>query len=132
MLNKLQALRTKNIGFLFLVVFLLSFGTLQLTGCAAFNHDANRTVGQKFDDYTLTRDVKSALTDESKQLNAVNVQSYKGLVQLSGFVDTKEQKNKAEDIAKDVKNVVSVKNDIVIKESKTNRIQRAWHDVKKS
>ena len=45
----------------------------------------------------------------------INVETYKNVVQLSGFVSTFAEMTKAADVARDVKGVASVKNDIRIK-----------------
>ncbi|HJV24672.1 MAG TPA: BON domain-containing protein [Aromatoleum sp.] len=68
------------------------------------------------DDATITTKVKAALV-ESKDVKAreVNVETYRGVVQLSGFVATQAEAQKAGEIARGIKGVQSVKNDIRIK-----------------
>ncbi|BAL24959.1 BON domain-containing protein [Azoarcus sp. KH32C] len=72
--------------------------------------------GEYIDDATITTKVKAALV-ESKEVKAreVNVETYRGVVQLSGFVSTQAEAQKAAEIARSVKGVQSVKNDIRIK-----------------
>lgn len=76
----------------------------------------SESAGEYFDDTTITTKVKAALV-ESKEVKAreVNVETYRGVVQLSGFVSTQAEALKAAEIARGVKGVQSVKNDIRIK-----------------
>lgn len=83
-------------------------------GCAGGNH--KRSTGEYIDDASITTKVKSAFAaDPTVSAMDVKVKTYKGVVQLSGFVDTAEQAQKAEEIAEDVQGVVSVQNDIIVK-----------------
>ena len=81
--------------------------------------NAGRTAGQELDDKTLTANVKAALMADSVKYPDVNVQSYKGVVQLSGFVDAKDQKDRAGDLAGKVSGVNKVENNITVKEKKS-------------
>ncbi|MDM4771216.1 BON domain-containing protein [Solimonas sp. SE-A11] len=67
-------------------------------------------------DASITGKVKAALIRE-KDLSAmdVNVETQNGTVQLSGFVDTKDQQDRAEKVAKSVTGVKEVKNDLRLK-----------------
>ena len=80
--------------------------------------ETERTVGQKVDDKDLGGRVKNALDDNAAyKFPDVKVNVYNGIVQLSGFVQTREQKNKAEDIAKSMTGTgVVVENKITVKE----------------
>jgi osmotically-inducible protein OsmY len=84
-----------------------------LAGCSATAHD--RSTGQVVDDAALTAKVKQQLIEEDN-VNAasVNVTTYRGVVQLSGFVETDEARRRAENAAKDVEGVRSVQNDLRI------------------
>lgn len=74
------------------------------------------TPGQYVDDSVITTKVKSAIFNEpSLKTMQISVKTYKGVVQLSGFVDTKDEVNRAGEVAKNVKNVVSVENDLHVK-----------------
>ena len=68
------------------------------------------------DDAVITSKVKAAVLGEST-LNAaeINVETYKGTVQLTGFVRSRTDINKAVEVAKGVKGVRSVKNDMIVK-----------------
>ena len=65
------------------------------------------------DDSWLTTKVKTAILDEpSLKVLQINVETYKGQVQLSGFVDNAASQAKAVEIARKVEGVTSVKNDL--------------------
>ncbi|MDR3579594.1 MAG: BON domain-containing protein [Oryzomonas sp.] len=83
-------------------------------GCAATSK--RESTGQYVDDSAITTKVKAAIFDEStlKTLQ-INVKTYKGVVQLSGFVDSAHSVIKAGEVAGGVNGVVSVKNDLVVK-----------------
>jgi osmotically-inducible protein OsmY len=83
-------------------------------GCATTQK--HESVGEYTDDSVITTKVKAAIFGEStlKSLQ-INVKTYKGIVQLSGFVDSALSVTKAGDVARGVKNVASVRNDLVIK-----------------
>jgi hyperosmotically inducible protein len=85
-----------------------------LTGCAGNSN--TRSTGQYIDDKTLNHDVRSALSDNAEyKFDQVNVDVYRGTCQLSGFVDTSAQKDKAGEIAKGVQGVTSVDNMITVR-----------------
>lgn len=87
---------------------------LLLAGCAG---SMDRTAGQTVDDATLTGRVKSALiNDPVVEAMDINVDTYRGVVQLTGFVDQQQQIERAEEIARsfevrDVKNNLQLKDD---------------------
>jgi osmotically-inducible protein OsmY len=57
------------------------------------------------------------LADDSQyKYDGVNVETFKGVVQLSGFVNTRDQKNRAGDLARKVKGATDVENNITVKE----------------
>ena len=87
-----------------------------LTGCAGNKNE--RSTGQYIDDKSLTVRVHDALHDNADyKFNNVDVNVYSGTVQLSGFVNTSDQKSKAADIAKGVQGVKDVVNNITVKEA---------------
>ena len=72
--------------------------------------------GGSADDKSLAKSVRSALGDNPDyKFSEVNVDVLHGTVQLSGFVDTSDQKSKAADIAKQVPGVQDVENNITVK-----------------
>lgn len=86
-----------------------------LTGCAGSRYE--QSTGEHIDDKATSSRVKSALGDDPEyKYSGVQVKTFKGTVQLSGFVNTRDQKNKAGDIAKKVQGVKEVVNNITVKE----------------
>ena len=84
------------------------------TGCAGTRYD--RSTGESIDDRATTSRVKSALgADSIYKYPDVKVTTFKGHVQLSGFADTRDQKSKAEELAKRAAGVKDVENDITVK-----------------
>ena len=85
-----------------------------ITGCAGDRY--HESTGQYVDDSTLTAHVKSALGRDEYKFPDVKVTTFKGVVQLSGFVDNKDQKAHAYSVAKNVDGVRDVDNNITVKE----------------
>jgi len=93
----------------FLVILLAT-----LLGCASTA--TKEGTGEYVDDTVITSKVKAAiLGDESLKVNEINVETFKGVVQLSGFVKQPADIARAEEVARGVKGVTSVKNDIHVK-----------------
>jgi osmotically-inducible protein OsmY len=93
----------------------LSLGVMgAVAGCSVTS--GQETSGEYVDDATITTKVKSALASDGDMTlaNKVSVETGQGVVQLSGFVPSAEDKERAETIARGVKGVQSVKNDLVI------------------
>jgi osmotically-inducible protein OsmY len=83
-------------------------------GCAATAK--SESTGQYVDDTAITAKVKKDIFDEPTLKSAeINVETFKGVVQLSGFVRSKDNINTAVVVAKNVKGVTSVKNDMIVK-----------------
>jgi osmotically-inducible protein OsmY len=75
-----------------------------------------RSTGEYIDDKVVTAKVKAALlNDPEVKVLQVNVETYNGVVQLSGFVDKPEHIARAAEVAKGVGGVKSVKNDLVVR-----------------
>ncbi len=93
---------------------MLSSGALVVSGCSHFGHE--RTGGEVIDDATITTKVKAALLAE-KDVNSFDIkaETFNGTVQLSGFVDSQWQIDKAVQVATAVTGVQHVKNDLVHK-----------------
>jgi hyperosmotically inducible periplasmic protein len=97
------------------LLFVAGLGAATLvTGCAA---TADReSTGEYIDNSAVTARVKSALaSDDMVKAREINVESFRGTVQLSGFVSTSEEKARAERIAKSIAGVQEVKNNITVK-----------------
>ena len=89
-----------------------------LSGCATDKPaESRRTTGEFTSDAALTAKVKSAIATDvgARTAAAINIETYRGVVQLTGFVDSREQAARAEAAAKKVSGVRSVKNDVRIK-----------------
>ncbi|MFO8004408.1 BON domain-containing protein [Thioalkalivibrio sp.] len=94
----------------FLTVLLALF----MAGCAST--DTQESFGEYVDDSVITTKVKAALfNDPTLSGFEVNVETFKGRVQLSGFVSSQADINKAVEIARGVEGVRSVENDMQIK-----------------
>lgn len=101
---------------------ILALGTGIVTftsGCAGTA--TRESTGEYLDDATITTKVKAAFVkDPIVKAIDVKVDTFKNVVQLSGFVDTAEQKSRAEQIAGGVQGVQRVQNNITIKANTTN------------
>ena len=85
-----------------------------LMGCAST--PTREGTGEYIDDTVITAKVKAAVLKEPTLKSAeVNVETFKGVVQLSGFVSDAGDVPKAGEVARGVKGVTSVKNDLRIK-----------------
>jgi osmotically-inducible protein OsmY len=83
-------------------------------GCAGTA--TQESTGDYIDDTVLTTKVKAAVFNETSLQSAeINVETFKGVVQLSGFVSSQADINKAVEIARDVPGVKSVTNDMRVK-----------------
>ena len=83
-------------------------------GCAGSRYE--RSTGESIDDRATVSRVKNALSNDAVyKYPDVSVTSFKGSVQLSGFVDNQEQKSRAGDITKGVEGVKELKNSISVK-----------------
>ena len=83
-------------------------------GCASTR--TQQSAGEKVDDSVITTKVKAAIFNEpSLKVFQINVETFKGEVQLSGFVDTAQTVKKAGEVARGVKGVKSVKNNLIVK-----------------
>ncbi|WP_319405378.1 BON domain-containing protein [uncultured Desulfosarcina sp.] len=97
------------IGGLVLILFIATF-----VACASTAKQSS--TGEYVDDSVITTKVKSLLAaDDFLKSFQVGVETYKGVVQLSGFVASQAAVDKAVEIARDVQGVKSVKNDLVVK-----------------
>jgi len=83
-------------------------------GCAA--SQKKESPGQYFDDSVITTKVKAAVFNEPElKVLQINVETFKGEVQLSGFVDSQQSAKKAGEVAASVAGVKSVKNNLIVK-----------------
>lgn len=94
--------------------FTLASLSFLLAACSAT--DTTRSTGEYTDDTAITARVKLALVnDEEVSALDVNVETFRGVVQLSGFADSREMANRAATVARGVEGVKDVRNDIRIR-----------------
>jgi len=94
---------------------------ISVTACEKRNAalpERERTAGEEIDDKTLSTSVRSALSADTVKYPDIQVTAYRGTVQLSGFVDSREHKDRANDIAKNVVGVRKVENNVSLKEER--------------
>jgi len=100
---------SKYLSAIFLAVLLVT-----TVGCASTSKQEG--TGEYVDDAVITTKVKAAIfNDDTLKTFEINVETFKGVVQLSGFVSSQASINKAVQVARQVKGVVSVKNSMRIK-----------------
>ncbi len=94
--------------------FFLALTLLTAAGCAST--EKHEGTGEYVDDSVITTKVKAAMLNEPGLSSAeINVETFKGEVQLSGFVNSRADINRAVEVARSVKGVHSVKNDMRLK-----------------
>ena len=105
--------KMKNIGFaVWLAALTAMVGT---SGCAGDRY--HQSTGEHIDDRATSMRIRSALSNDSEyKYPMVEVKTFKGTAQLSGFVDQRDQKSRAGQIAKQVEGVRDVENNISVKD----------------
>ena len=94
--------------------FILMLAMFAFMGCAS--SPKQEGTGEYLDDTAITAKVKSAVFGEPTLKSAeINVETFKGIVQLSGFVSSQADINKAVEVTRGVGGVKSVKNDMRVK-----------------
>lgn len=95
------------------IILAVAFSAL-LAACAGTS--TQESTGEYIDDTVLTSRVKAVLlNDPAVSGLAINVETFKGTVQLAGFVKSATERNRAVQLAREVKGVRQVKNDILIR-----------------
>jgi hypothetical protein len=115
-INHLESSQMKNFKFssTTLPAMLLAAFLATAMGCASTS--THESTGQYVDDTVITTRVKAVILDEPGLKSAeINVETFKGVVQLSGFVSSQANINRAAELARGVKGVTSVKNDMRVK-----------------
>ncbi|MGZ3773309.1 MAG: BON domain-containing protein [Pseudobdellovibrionaceae bacterium] len=103
----------KILSIIFYTCF-ISFAVPNILGCAST--EKQEGTGEYVDDSVITTKVKTQLLAEPKLKSfEIGVETYKGVVQLTGFVSSQSDIDKAVEIARSVKGVRSVKNDMRLK-----------------
>ena len=98
----------------YFVSFLATILFVSLLGCAST--PTQESTGEYVDDTVITTKVKAAIFNEPSLKSAeINVETFKGIVQLSGFVSSQADIDKAVEIARSVKGVQAVNSDMRLK-----------------
>ena len=101
--------RHRILSFLVCIALVTAF-----LGCAST--PAREGTGEYVDDSAITTKVKAAIfNDPALKVFQINVETFKGAVQLSGFVDSAQSIKKAGEVARGVSGVKSVKNSLIVK-----------------
>ena len=101
--------RNMFIGYFVLLMLIATFAA-----CAST--PTRESTGEYVDDSVITTKVKSLLAaDDFLKSFQIGVESYKGTVQMTGFVDSQKAVDKAIQIARSVKGVKAIKNDLIVK-----------------
>lgn len=101
--------RHRMLGFLLCITLVVAF-----LGCAST--PTREGTGEYVDDSAITTKVKAAILNEpTLKVFQINVETFKGDVQLSGFVDSSRSVSKAGEVARGVSGVRSVKNSLIVK-----------------
>jgi hypothetical protein len=97
------------VGYFFLVVIMVAF-----VACASTSKQ--ESTGEYIDDSVITTKVKTLLAaDDFLKSFQISVETYKGTVQLSGFVSSQNAVDKAVQITRSVSGVKAVKNSLIVK-----------------
>jgi hypothetical protein len=108
--------RTMNKLSRILIVLLFALPLGFVAGCASTETRERQAVGEYIDDSVITAKVKTAIArDPDVSALEVSVETYDGVVQLSGFVSNQAQANRAVEIARGVSGVKNVRNDMRIR-----------------
>ncbi|MDD5579466.1 MAG: BON domain-containing protein [Methylobacter sp.] len=87
---------------------------LSIAGCAGSKR--YESTGEYLDDSVLTTKVKASILGDSRlKVMQIDVETFKGIVQLSGFVDSAEAAARAVELARTVKGVKMVNNSLIVK-----------------
>ena len=112
-----MAIRTQSLKDLCVMIVAAMFVAV-LAGCAG----AGQKTGTFVDDSTITTKVKTAFaTDKTVSAMDVRVETNNGNVRLSGFVDSAEEKRRAEEVARSVAGVKSITNAITVQSESPRR-----------
>jgi len=85
-----------------------------MAGCAS--SPTQSSTGEYIDDSAITARMKTAIySDPILKVGQISVETYKGVVQLSGFVDSQQAVAKATQLARSVEGVQAVKNSLIVK-----------------
>ena len=97
-----------------IAVLVTALGVVLVSGCAVSRDQ--ETVGAYIDDTAITTSIKARFVkDKQVDASSISVETLNGTVQLSGFAKSATERDAAESIARQVKGVKAVRNEIVIR-----------------
>jgi hyperosmotically inducible protein len=96
-----------------LVAAMVALAAVYSAGCSVGS--GQRSVGDVVDDSTITTQVKSRFVDKVVSASRINVETLKGVVQLSGFATSEAERQRAAEIAAAVPGVKQVQNAIAVR-----------------
>lgn len=100
-----------------LVAALATTALPAMVACSSTSSERHQSVGSYIDDATITTRVKAALAEDKQvRVTQVNVETYQGTVQLSGFVDSESDVRRAGEVARGISGVRTVRNDLRVKD----------------
>ena len=107
----------KSKGFISAVVLVVC---LAMAACASTR--TTKSAGEQVDDTVTTASVKANLiADPVTKAHQIDVETFKGTVQLNGFVDTSASKERAAEVARGTKGVTKVQNNLTVKDDANPR-----------
>ena len=99
-----------------LILTLILVGFLAGSMAACTSSRTSESTGEYVDDSVISNKVRGQLLgDKDLNITQIDIETYKGVVQLSGFVDTPEAKNRAGTVAASVSGVKQVRNNLIVK-----------------
>lgn len=106
-MNKLRLITNFLLG-------LVLVTAISLAGCAGSKK--HESTGEYFDDMVLSTKVRASILGDSRlKVLQIDVETFKGIVQLSGFVDSADAANRAVELARRVRGVKMVNNSLIVK-----------------
>jgi hyperosmotically inducible protein len=106
-MNKLRLITNFLLGFVLVTA-------ISLAGCAGSKK--HESTGEYFDDMVLSTKVRASILGDSRlKVLQIDVETFKGIVQLSGFVDSADAANRAVELARRVRGVKMVNNSLIVK-----------------
>ena len=98
----------------FAAALMLALAGATMAACTATS--TQESAGEYVDDSVISTKVRAQIVgDKDLKLTQIDVETFKGTVQLSGFVETPAMKAHATDVTRTVKGVQSVRNDLVVR-----------------
>ncbi|QJD58899.1 BON domain-containing protein [Pseudomonas sp. gcc21] len=98
----------------YLTALFLALGLILMGGCTVAS--GQKSAGEFVDDSVISTQVKTALIkDDTVRASEINVETYKGEVQLTGYVSSRAAANRAVELTRQIKGVTSVRDDMQIR-----------------